>query len=52
MTQVGVDIYAAQLPTIPLLCEIVFVAHHNRQSRQGGFVDRAYQKRSMNWIYS
>ena len=38
-----IDIYAAQLPTIPLLCKIVVLTNQN-QSRQGGFVDRADQK--------
>ena len=36
-----IDIYAAQLLTIPLLCNIFFVTNQN-QSRQG---DRADQKR-------
>ena len=38
-----IDIYAAQLPTIPLLCKIFFVTNQN-QSRQG---DRADQKRML-----
>ena len=40
-----IDIYAAQLPTIPLLYKIVVLTNQN-QSRQGGSVNRADQKDS------